>query len=178
MSNNYSSLPSNEDTNLSLKIPPSDPQEELELDLSKILLENVNIPSYHLSESQINWINQFISASPESFNKITEDIQKITNTQEFGLQNIPEIIHLCADVYKTESLKNGLSNPEMIISFIKFTLDVILSSQYNILPDFEKELLRQLVDNSMNLLIFNLGHIENIIDDIEPKNCCFKFFHF
>jgi hypothetical protein len=142
------------------------------LDLTTLLLVNVNTPSYNLTTEQINWINQFISASPESFIKITNDIKQITSTGKIGLENIPQIVHLCADIYNNDSVKVGITNPANIIVFIKFTIDTILESKYLILPDVEKELIKQLVDTSLNLLILNLNPIEA---EIKSMSSCFRF---
>jgi hypothetical protein len=144
------------------------------LELSQLLLSNVKTPSYNLTPEQMNWINQFISASPDSFSKIKTDIETITSTGQIGIQNIPQIIHLLADVYNSGALKNNLSNPANVIIFIRFTLDVIITSKYVVLPDVEKELLQSLVDTSLNLLIMNLGSIEKATSTLSSK--CFHLF--
>jgi hypothetical protein len=154
---------------------PSQSQLNIVMNLAELLLSNTNEPSYKLSSTQINWITQFINSSPESFTVITNDIKNITSTGSIGLHNIPQIIHLCADIYSSNAIKNGLSNPTNIITFIKFTLDVILTSKYLILPDIEKELLQSLVDASLNLLIMNLGSIEDDIAYCETNKCCISF---
>jgi len=147
-------------------------------ELSALLLANVNTPSYHLTADQVVWINQFILASPDSFTKITDDIKSITATGEIGVHNIPQIVRLLADIYNNEALKAGMTNPANIIAFIKFTLDTILSSKLLILPDTEKELIKEIVDASLDLLATNLTPIEKGIAELESIPCCSKFLHF
>jgi hypothetical protein len=149
------------------------------IDLSQLLLANVNAPSYNLTSAQINWINEFIAASPSSFTQITSDIKAISATGEVGLKNIPQIVKLIADIYNSGAINSKLVNPENTIAFIRFTLDVIFSSPLLVLPDIEKEAIKELVDISLSLLSMNIGTIEAIIDEVESSACftgCFKFF--
>jgi len=149
------------------------------IDLSQLLLANVNAPSYNLTSAQINWINEFIAASPSSFAQITSDIKTISATGEVGLKNIPQIVKLIADIYNSGAINSKLVNPENTIAFIKFTLDVILSSPLLVIPDIEKEAIKELVDISLSLLSMNIGTMEAIIDEVESSACftgCLKFF--
>jgi hypothetical protein len=142
--------------------------------LSTLLLSNIHTPSYHFTQEQLNWIKQFITSSPDSFKQLTTDIQAIIEGGQIGLQSIPKIIHLCADIYNNAALKNGLSNPANILLFIRFTLDTMLSSKYLPLPEIEKELIQQLVDTSLNLLEINLVPMENEIQELD--SCCHAIF--
>ena len=170
------------------QIQPEEPTTQAELsdasevnvaiDLAQLLLSNVNIPTYNLTSSQIIWINEFIKSSPSSFATITNDIKNITSTGKIGLSQIPQIIHLCADIYSSEAIKNGLAHPENIIAFIKFTLDVILESKYLILPDTEKEMILILVDTSLHLLSMKLPTVEAEIVECESNPCCIQFMNF
>jgi hypothetical protein len=144
-------------------------------DLSQLLLSNVKSPSYNLTQDQINWINQFIAASPSSFTTISSDIKTIVSGGQIGLQTIPQIVKLCADIYSSAATSNNLVNPANIIAFVKFTLDVILSSPLLVLPNVEKEVIQSLVDTSLTLLSMNIGNIEAGIEVVESSSCCTKF---
>jgi hypothetical protein len=159
-------------------LPTTESKMDLTIELSQLLLANLHAPTFNLSQEQINWINQFISSSPDSFAQIANDVKAIRDTGKIGVQTIPQIIHLCADIYNNASIKNGLSNPANIIVFIKFTLDTILSSKLLPLPEVEKELIQQLVDTSLNLLSMNLSSIETEIGDLKSVPCCRSLFHF
>ena len=141
------------------------------LDLTKLLLSNVNTPSYNLNQEQINWINEFIVASPESFQKISDGFKNITNDGKIDLHDIPVIIKLLADIYNSESIKKGISNPVNIIAFIKYTVDVIFESKYLILPDIEKKAVHKLIDISIDLLNMNITTITSALDICTSSKC-------
>jgi len=145
------------------------------LDLTKLLLSNVNTPSYNLTQEQINWINEFIVASPESFQKISDGFKNITNDGKIDLHDIPSIIKLLADIYNSESVKKGISNPSNIIAFIKFTTDVIFESKYLTLPDTEKEAIHKLIDISLDLLTMNLSTITSSLNVCKNSKCFQSF---
>jgi hypothetical protein len=145
------------------------------LNLSELLLSNVNTPSYNLNQEQINWINEFIKASPESFEKISDGFKNITSDGKIYLHDIPLIIKLLANIYNSESIKKGLSNPSNIIVFIKYTLDVIFSSKLLVLPDTEKETIHKLIDISLDLLKINLSTIINTLDISKTQKCFNSF---
>ena len=128
--------------------------------LLSLILDNIPNPSYELSLSQINWINAFVKASPESFVTIKNDIKKITSDGQIDLYDIPLLIKLITDVYNSGAIQYGLSHPEYLIIFVRFTLDVILDSKFLILPDIEKIIIKKLVDVSLDLLSTNLPAIE------------------
>lgn len=98
-------------------------------DLAKILLENIAVPAYGLSVEQRAWIQEFIKASPKSFDSIAEDIKTITADGKIDVHDIPAIVKLFADIYHSASTQADLVNANNVISFIKFTLDVILDSK-------------------------------------------------
>lgn len=142
------------------------------LDLTKLLLSNVNTPSYNLTQEQINWTNEFIKASPESFEKISDGFKNITTDGKIDLHDIPVIIKLLADIYNSESIKNGISNPNNIIAFIKYTIDVVFASKYLILPDTEKEAVHKLIDISLDLLNMNISSVTSVL----KSSKCYKSF--
>lgn len=127
------------------------------INLSELLLTKVSGPSYNLSKDQIEWINLFIkSAPPNTFENIIQDIQKITTDGKINIQDIPSIIKLFADIYSSTAFKSNIHNPQNIIIFIKFTLDVILESDLVLLPNCEVKLIEYIVNSSLDLLSMNL----------------------
>jgi hypothetical protein len=149
--------------------------------LCELLLTNVNIASYNLTPDQIIWINEFIKASPASFEKITSDIQSITFRGEIKLNNIPQIVKLCADIYYSGAINYNLVNPVNIITFIKFTIDVILTEQLVIIHGVEKEVVQALLDTSLTLLSMNIANIateretQTEIHVIKSSSCFVEF---
>jgi hypothetical protein len=139
--------------------------------LPELLLSNINSPSCILTQEQINWINVFIIASPESFQKIDDGLKNITSDGKIELHEIPSIIKLFADIYNSESIKKGISNSDNIIVFIKYTIDVIFESKYLILQDIEKNAVHKLIDISLDLLNMNLPTIVNSLDVCKYSKC-------
>jgi hypothetical protein len=137
--------------------------------LCELLLANVNVPSYNLTPDQIIWINEFIKASPSSFEKITSDIQSITFTGEMQLNNIPPLVKLFADIYYSGAINYNLVNPANIITFIKFTIDVFLTSKLVIIYGVKKEAIQALVDISLTLLSMNITNVTNIETEKETE---------
>jgi hypothetical protein len=129
-------------------------------DLAKILLENIAVPAYGLSVEQKGWIQEFIKASPKSFEKIAEDIKTITADGKIDVHDIPAIVKLFADIYHSASTQADLVNANNVISFIKFTLDVILDSKLLVLPEIEKKVIAALVDTSLSLLSMNIESLK------------------
>ena len=150
----------------------------LTYNLYELLLTNINVPSYNLTPDQIIWIDEFIKASPASFEKITSDIKSITSTGEIELNNIPQIVKICADVYYSGAINYNLVNSSNIIAFIKYTINVILTSQLFIIPNVEKEVIQALVDTSLTLLSMNITNIETEIQLIKSTSCFLGFLHF
>jgi hypothetical protein len=146
--------------------------------LYELLLVNVNLPSYNLTNDQISWINEFIKNSPASFDKITSDIKSITATGEIELNHLPQIVKLCADVYYSGAINYNLVNSDNIIAFIKFTINVILNSQLIIIHGVDNEVVQALVDTSLTLLSMNISTIKTEIMEIKSSSCFIRFFQF
>lgn len=132
--------------------------------LGKLLYDNLKNPSYNLSTEQINWINNFMTASPDSFTIIMNDIKTITSDGKIDSHDIPLLIKLISDVYNSGAISSALSNPINIIDFVQFTLNVILDCQYLILPEIEKKIIKKVIDSSIALLTINIGveHNNNV----------------
>jgi hypothetical protein len=146
------------------------------LTLSELLLAKVNSPTYQLTETQIQWIQQFIKASPDSFQRIASDVQSIVSDGKIDLHDIPALVKLLADIYNTDAIPWGLSHPANIIVFVKFTVDVIFSSQYLMLPDAEKKAIQLLIDTSLDLLSMKLHSIENLVEEVKMSKCIGSIF--
>jgi hypothetical protein len=143
--------------------------------LTTLLLENMNSPSYNLTQTEIEWINTFIKSSPDTFNNILDDIKLILSDGKINARDIPQIIKLITDVYKSNALSVKLYNAKNIILLVKTTLVVILNSSLLPLSDVEKHTMLEVVDSSISLLSMNLD-----IEMIEETLCCdiMKMFHF
>lgn len=142
--------------------------------LAQVLLERIPLPAYNLTVEQKTWIQEFIRASPNSFDSIVADIQTITADGNIDVHDIPVIVKLFADIYHSGALSTGFMNAKNVIAFIKFTLDVIFDSNLLILPDMEKKKIEAVVDASLSLLAMNIDTIEAVEKkwyDFVSKNC-------
>jgi len=130
--------------------------------LAQVLLESIPLPTYNLTVEQKSWIQEFIRASPTSFDKIVADIQTITADGKIDVHDIPTIVKLFADVYHSDAINAGLVNAKNVIAFIKFSLDVILESKLLVLPEMEKKTIEAVVDASLSLLAMNIDTMEAV----------------
>ena len=144
-------------------------------EIALLLLSNVKSPTYNLTKEQIYWINEFINASPSSMESIDNDIKAIIAKGNIGVHSVPQIVKLCADIYNKSANESKLFNAENIVAFIRFTLEVILDSKYVVLPEQERELIKSLVDISLDLLGTNLGPIDAAINAVENSKCFVGF---
>ena len=146
-------------SNIEVSIVSNQESSILLSNLTQLLLDSLPLPSYNLTVIEMNWIQEFIKASPDTFSNIVKDLQKITADGKIDIYDIPTIIRLFAHTYNSDVIKVGLSNGQNVIAFIKFTLDVLLQSELLILPDVDKKVIKSVVDNSLTLLSMNLDNI-------------------
>ena len=125
-------------------------------DLIKMFLLNLNKTEYDLSSEQIEWIKKFMALSPKSLENILIDIKVIIEDKKIDLHDIPMIIKLITDVYHNDAIKINLSDPKNLIGFIKYTINILINSQYIDLSFVEKKVIINIVDISLNLLSINL----------------------
>ena len=130
--------------------------------LAQVLLESIPLPAYQLTIEQKSWIQEFIRASPNSFEKIVADINAITADGKIDVHDIPVIVKLFADIYHSGAISTGLVNTKNVIAFIKFTLDVILDSKLLVIPDIQKKTIEAVVDASLSLLAMNIETIDAV----------------
>jgi len=138
---------------------------------SERLLQSVN--SYQLDENEKNWITKFIQGSPECFNDIDDDIKIIISDDIIDLHDIPLIIKLFADVYHLEMIKQDVVNSKNIITFIKFSLNVLLEPQFLLLSKTEIDIVQKVIDTSLSLLTMNLENNGEVEKKIFKNTCCF-----
>ena len=125
-------------------------------DLIKMFLLNLNKTEYDLSSEQIEWIKKFMALSPKSLENILIDIKVIIEDKKIDLHDIPMIIKLITDVYHNDAIKINLSDPKNLIGFIKYTINILINSQYIDLSSVEKKVIINIVDISLNLLSIDL----------------------
>jgi hypothetical protein len=131
-------------------------------DLVEILLESIPLPTYELTVDEMIWIQTFIKTSPLSIQKIATDIQEIIQDGKIDSHDIPAIIRLIADIYKSNAIKIEFINAQNIITLVKFTINVILQSELLILPNIEKKVIQSMINSSLELLSMKIDNIVEI----------------
>jgi hypothetical protein len=144
---------------------------EIANDLIQLLQANMKLPSYNLTQKQQDWIELLIKNSPESFAKINSDVQELVASGSLGVQSIPKLIQLCADIFNNASCQNGIASSVNIYILIKFVLDVLLDSSLLPIPFAEKTIIQALVDSSLGLLVTSLADSPSV-PVVSMNKCC------
>lgn len=120
-----------------------------------------------LNQDEIN----FIKKNPGLINKIQEEINKIITDNEINYHDIPKMICIMSDIYKTHFISEEIQNIRLI-NIIEFTIDSILELQVDPLPEVETQIIKSVVDSSLELL--NTPVFNNFI--VKEEKCCFRLF--
>ena len=124
--------------------------------LGELLLNNLNSPTYQLTQDQQSIIQHFVQTYPSVFEKLTADIRAITNDDKIDLHDIPHIIQLFTDTYSLYSTNIPLLSGDNLIVFIQYTLNVIIDSKFVVLPDVDKKIIEAVIYASIQLLRTNI----------------------
>ena len=135
----------------------------------KNIITNITNVKYNLSPEQIAWIKYFVSLSPNTLEIILTDIQNIIKDGKIDLHDIPMIVKLVADIYHTDIKKLSIRDSKNLIVIIKYTLNILIDTQYIELSLEEKEKITNVLDASLYLLSMN-------IKTNEKSKYCFYWF--
>ena len=141
--------------------------------LSDILLHNLNIHTLQisLSPNEITYLKRIINERPSIFIKMLSNINKIIYDNTIYLQDIPQIIVVLSDVYRSNIIEEILPGVDLI-NIIEYTLNTILYSKLFYLQE-DLDIVKLLVDSSIELLRIKISIIEKKEEEI--KYCCFYF---
>ena len=148
-----------------------------------LLLQNLSDSSrFNIKLTQIerNWGEAFMTLCPEFIVNITKSIQNTITNKIICLHDIPSIIKKIAKIINNYALKLEMNNLDNIKVFIKLIIYTIIDSELflNDLIDFNT--LEIMLNNSLDLLFFNLTVIES---QPEPETClnyiqrCFTLYY-
>ena len=147
------------------------------IDLSDILLQNLNRPILQitLSQNEIQYLKKLINDRPVLFLKMTISINKIIYDNIVYLQDIPQIILLLSDIYRSNIIEEILPGIDLI-NIIEYTINSIINSKLLYFQD-DIDIIKLLVDSSIELLRIKISIIEKEKHDKkeEIKYCCFYF---
>ena len=150
--------------------------------LTSLLKNSVLDFNCSLTPQNIAVINVLINTCPDIFDELNDDIKNIIADNKIDLQDIPSLIHIITKIFNSPVIKSAIINhginlePEDIVLYIKYTLDTILTSQFLVIPEIQKTIIKKIIDTSLDLLITNIpsikknavvlsgiSHIKNII---------------
>jgi hypothetical protein len=133
----------------------SNPQE---IDVKNDILINYllsNLPSYHLTEEQMEWIHQYFKKSPDSLKQIIESIENILSDGVINLQDIPEIVKCISTIFHERSILMDMTNLTNLILLTRYTLDCMIDTNMIVTNIFEKKTLEFVVNSSLDLLQYH-----------------------
>ena len=128
------------------------------IDLSNIIVNAVNVAEtltttiveietkgiIKLNENEIKFIKQMMKNSPDSFAKISTEINEILNKRQIEVRDIPHLIYIIASIYISDFDHKNIN----IIDCIQFTIDAILESGILPINTVEKDILEAIVNAS------------------------------
>lgn len=109
------------------------------VDLVRLLVQNAsNVQgvkelsekySLSVSDSTVQLIKQIGAVCPELFSAIKDDIQKIFADGKLGLDDIPQLMLMCVDIYESKVLTKitGVTGAE-VVEAIKVTILLLIDS--------------------------------------------------
>lgn len=150
------------------------------IDLSDILLQNLNRPILQitLSQNEIVYLKKLINERPSLFLKMSISINKIIYDNIVYLQDIPQIILLLSDIYRSNIIEEILPGIDLI-NIIEYTINSIINSKLLYFQD-DIDIIKLLVNSSIELLRIKISIIEKEKEkddkkEEEIKYCCFYF---
>ena len=149
------------------EIPFHSMDELLSNSMNNIINTNVTDPYYHLSETQIQWMKDFMYHHPTFCKEVHSQIQEIVQDHLFDLHDIPAIIKVMVTMYHSREIKNEMTDPQHILALIKYMFHIFIDYQFLLPNNIEKQCLETMVDHSLDLLQYNLIPIEK-----EAEQCC------
>lgn len=143
----------------------------LKISLKKILYENIRNDNFsiNLMNNEIIFIHNLIENNENLFNKIEEEINKIDNENKIDYHDIPQIVILISNIYQSYMVEESIENISLI-NIVQFTLDSIFDLNLVQVSDFETNLIKKLINSSIQLLRMN----SNIIK--KEEEYCFSIF--
>lgn len=140
-----------------------------------IVCKNINIEKYsiNLNEHEINYIKNLTKNNPEIFTDVQKTIDDIMSDGKIDLHDLPKIILLISQIVKSHVIENAVKNID-IISVIRFVMDSLLDSGLLPLPNIELQLIKKIVDSSLDLLKMDTNININIKSNCLKLFCCFK----
>lgn len=143
------------------------------LNIKSILKSTITIKEYtiNLSLNEVKYILDLLNNDSELLVVIGNSIDSIISDGVINLYDIPIIIMLFAEIIKAHCMKNVITDID-IIKVIRFAMDSIIDYQYLPLPNVDRELLKNIIDNALSLLSINVELKKKINKGFLRYFCC------
>jgi len=134
--------------------------------LTTLLKNSVLDVNCSLTPENIAVINVLVTTCPDIFDELNDDIKNIIADNTIDIQDIPSLVHIITKIFNSPVIKSAIINhgihlePEDIVLYIKYTLDTILTSQFLVIPEIQKTIIKKIIDTSLDLLITNIPSIK------------------
>ena len=113
-----------------------------------------NISKFKLNQNEIDYIKFLLSDQLQIFNDIQDQINLLIVNDSISLQDLPSIVLIISDIIHINFV--NISNKIDIINVIQYIIDTILDSGLLPLPNIELQIIKSIVDTSIQLLKKNV----------------------
>jgi hypothetical protein len=107
-----------------------------------------------LSESEIVFMHKLCNNCPDVFSNIKITVNAIMADGKVDIFDVPKLICLFTQIYKDRVILYVVNNVR-VTSLIRFTLDVLLDAGIIPVQDVSKDVIKKVVDASLDLLDTN-----------------------
>jgi len=143
-----------------------------------IIIENIQNPTFNLTQEQIQWSQELLEKCPEIIEEIHNNIQIIlSNEGQVDFHKIPAMIKIISEIIHHRAIVSELLHPENILTFIKYILYLIVEYDYFIPTYVDKMTIEILIEGSLDLLAYPII-LPTIKEVKELDSCCFSIFSF
>jgi len=119
------------------------------MDLRNLLI--TKLVACNLTNTQENWIHQFINCCPKAFVEISAEFDAIMYDGKIDAYDIPHIISVMSKIYHSHATLAEFQNTDNMFIFIEFTMDCIIDSGMS-----DSKIAKRLVKSSISLLKQNV----------------------
>ena len=124
-----------------------------------------------LNPNEIQYIKNVLENDPELLHCIGSSINDIIVDGKLDIYDIPRVIRLISEFYKSHCIDRVIEDVG-IINIVKFTVDSIIEFNFLPLPNIERELIKKIVDQSLDLLSLNIEFIKTTEKNLIYYLCC------
>ena len=134
-----------------------------------ILCRNIDDSKYaiHITDQEKDFVQKLAKNNPEIFGEIQKTINDIMSDGKIDLHDVPKIVLLVSQIMKNHVIENAVKHIK-IVSVVRFIIDSLLDSGFLPLPNIEIQIIKKIVDSSLDLLKMDTN--------VKMKfNCCGLF---